>query len=80
LLKHVSFSIDFFIAMYAILFVAVVGGTLVARSFLLFRRVGRPGYEGQDKKLLSQAMWGIIISFVLVLAVSAFLKFSELDQ
>lgn len=66
--------------MYAILFVAVVGGTLVARSFLLFRRVGRPGYEGQDKKLLTQSIWGIIICFVLVLAVSAFLKFSEFEQ
>lgn len=66
--------------MYSIIFVAVVGGTLVARSFLLFRRIGRPEYAGQDKKLLSQAIWGIIISFVLVLAVSAFLKFSEFEQ
>lgn len=66
--------------MYSIIFVAIVGGTLVARSFLLFRRIGRPEYAGQDKKLLSQAIWGIIISFVMVLAVSAFLKFSEFEQ
>ncbi len=66
--------------MWSILFVAIVGGTLVARSFLLFRRVGTPEYAGQDKKLLSQAMWGIIIAFVMVLAVSAFLKFAEVEQ
>lgn len=66
--------------MVAIILVTIVGGTLVARSFLLFRRVGRPEYAGQDKKLLSQAMWGIIISFVLGLVVMAFWKYFELEQ
>ena len=66
--------------MYSIIFVAIVGGTLVARSFLLFRRIGHPDYAGQEKKLFTQAITGIIAAFVLVLAVAAFLKFSELEQ
>jgi hypothetical protein len=66
--------------MIGIIIVAIVGGALVARSFMLFKRIGREEYKGQEKYLLTQALGGIFIAFVLVLAVSAVMKFLGADE
>jgi hypothetical protein len=66
--------------MIGIIIVALVGGTLVARSFLLFKRIGREEYKGQEKYLLTQALGGVFIAFVLVLVVSAIMKFTGVDE
>ncbi|TAE29955.1 MAG: hypothetical protein EAZ92_05330 [Candidatus Kapaibacterium sp.] len=66
--------------MISIIIVALVGGTLVARSFLLFKRIGREEYKGQEKYLLTQAIGGILVAFILVLVISAVLKFTGMED
>jgi hypothetical protein len=61
------------------LVVAIVGGVLVARSFLLFKRIGREEYKGQEKYLLTQALGGVFLAFVLVLVVAAVVRFTSTD-
>lgn len=66
--------------MISIILVAIVGGGLVSRSFVLFKRIGHPDYAGQEKKLLQQAIGGILVAFVFVMIIAMVLKFGGFEQ